>query len=125
MANQISNNYQNYDLVRVADPKFNRCSVNRPTLPCKLLAINKNNYYQLEKFGIVNVYYCAGELKSLDTIDVPELNTISSNEISFREAVQLQSVDVIVKGAIVSVVIDIMMDDHARTKHLKYGWLQG
>ena len=51
------------DLVRVVIPKIDRFSIDRPTLPCKILAKTENDHYQLgSKFGIINVYYCAGEL---------------------------------------------------------------
>ena len=48
--------YQIGDLVRVAVPKIDRCSVDRPTLPCKVIERTENDKYGLgSKFGIIEV----------------------------------------------------------------------
>ena len=78
--------YQIGDLVRVAVPKIDRFSVDRSTLPCKVME-KKNDKYSLgSKFGIIEIYYSAGELEPLGTMAFPELNEISFNKISIREA---------------------------------------
>ncbi|CAG8527179.1 12325_t:CDS:2 [Ambispora gerdemannii] len=53
------------------------------------------------KFGIIDVFYCAGELESLGTTNFHELDIIPSSKISIREAAQLQSV-----------AVDVMVDIH-------------
>jgi hypothetical protein len=99
MANQMSKGkkrvqeYQIGDLVRVAVPKIDRCSVDRPTLPCKIMERTENDKYGLgSKFGIVETYYTASELEPLGTASFPELDDIPSNKISIREAARLQNV---------------------------------
>src|SRR6266496_251617 len=99
MANQMSKGkkrvkeYQVGDLVRVAIPKIDRFSIDRPTLPCKIMERTENNKYRLgSKFGMIEIYYTAGELKPLGTASFSELSDIPSNEISVREAASLQSV---------------------------------
>lgn len=99
MANQMSKGkkrvkeYQIGDLVRVAIPKIDRCSVDRPTLPCKIMERTENDKYGLgSKFGIVETYYTASELEPLGTASFPELDDIPSNKISIREAARLQNV---------------------------------
>ncbi|CAG8721565.1 8956_t:CDS:1, partial [Ambispora leptoticha] len=84
--------YEINDLVRVAIPKIDRFSIDRPTLPCKILDKTENNKYQLgSKFGIIEVLYFASELEPLGTTSFPELDIIPSNKISIREAGRLQS----------------------------------
>ncbi|CAB4432218.1 unnamed protein product [Rhizophagus irregularis] len=99
MANQMNKKkkriveYQIGDLVRVFVPKIDRFSVDRPTLPCKILEKTENNKYRLgSKFGIIEVYYSANELELLGTAVFPELNEIPSNKISIIEVARLQSV---------------------------------
>ena len=85
--------YQIGDLVRVAVPKIDRFSVDRPTLPCKIIKKTKNDKYELgTKFGIIEICYAASELEPLGTAAFPELDNIPSNKISIREAARLQSV---------------------------------
>ena len=98
MANQMNKGkkrikeFQIGDLVRVAIPKIDRCSVDRPTLPCKILERTENNKYCLgSKFGMIEIYYTASELESLGTASFPELNDIPPDKISIREAARLQS----------------------------------
>jgi len=99
MANQMNKGkkrikeYQIGELVRVAIPRIDRFSVDRPTLPCKIMEITENNKYGLgSKFGRIEIYYTAGELEPLGTTSFPELDDIPSNKISIREAARLQSV---------------------------------
>jgi len=99
MANQMSKGrkrikeYQIGDLVRVAVPKIDRFSIDRPTLPCKIMEKTENNKYRLgSKFGTIEIYYSASELEPLGTATFPELEDIPSNKISIREAAHLQSV---------------------------------
>ena len=73
MANQMSKGkkrvqeYQIGDLVRVAVPKIDRCSVDRPTLPCKIIERTENAKYDLgSKFGIVKTYYTASDWNHLE-----------------------------------------------------------
>lgn len=85
--------YQIGDLVRIAVPKIDRFSVDRPTLPCKIMEKTENNQYRVgSKFGIIEICYSAGELEPLGTIAFPELNEIPSNTITIREAARLQNV---------------------------------
>src|ERR1700722_14549536 len=50
--------YQIRDLVRVAVPKIDRFSVDRPTLPYKIIKKTKNDKYGLgTKFGIIEICY--------------------------------------------------------------------
>ena len=84
--------YQIGDLVRVAVPKIDRFSTDRPTLPCKIIKKIKDKYQIGSKFGIIGVSYSAGELEPLGTIAFSELDEIPSNEISIREAARLQSI---------------------------------
>ena len=93
MANQMNKSrkrikeYQIGDLVRVAIPKIDRFSVDRPTLPCKILEKTENDKYGLgSKFGMIEIYYFANELKLLGIAIFPELDDISSNRISIKEA---------------------------------------
>ena len=76
--------YQIGDLVRIAIPKIDRFSIDRPTLPCKILEKTENNQYRVgSKFGIVEVCYSVGELESLGTTDFPELyEKVSVREIA-------------------------------------------
>jgi len=84
--------YQIGDLVRVAIPKIDRCSVDRPTLPCKIIERTENNKYGIgSKYGMIEVYYSANELEPLGTASFPELDNIPSNKISIREAARLQN----------------------------------
>jgi hypothetical protein len=84
--------YQIGDLVRIAVPKIDRCSVDRPTLPCKIIERTENDKYGIgSKFGIIEVYYTANELEPLGAASFPELDNIPSNKISIREASRLQS----------------------------------
>src|ERR1043166_9046946 len=84
--------YQIGDLVRIAIPKIDRFSVDRPTLPCKIMEKTENNKYRIgSKFGIVEICYSAGELEPLGTTDFPELYEIPSGKVSVREAARLQS----------------------------------
>ena len=99
MANQMNKGkkrikeYQIRDLVRVAIPKIDRFSIDHPTLPCKIMEKTENNKYGLGlKFGVIEIYYNAGELEPLGTASFPELDDIPSNKISIREAARLQSV---------------------------------
>ncbi|GET02261.1 KRAB-A domain-containing protein 2-like [Rhizophagus clarus] len=74
-------------------------NIDRPTLPCKVLEITKNNQYVLgSKFGIINMHYSPGEIELLGTIDFPELNNLSSNKISVREAAHLQSTGLVTEA---------------------------
>jgi hypothetical protein len=105
MANQMSKGrkrikeYQIGDLVRVAVPKIDRFSVDRPTLPCKIMEKTENNKYSLgSKFGIIGVYYSASELEPLGTETFPELEVIPLNKISIREAARLQSAGLVSGG---------------------------
>ncbi|CAG8595124.1 1259_t:CDS:2 [Rhizophagus irregularis] len=105
MANQMSKGrkrikeYQISDLVRVAVPKIDRFSVDRPTLPCKIMEKTENNKYSLgSKFGIIGVYYSASELEPLGTETFPELEVIPLNKISIREAARLQSAGLVSGG---------------------------
>ncbi|PKB96440.1 hypothetical protein RhiirA5_434836 [Rhizophagus irregularis] len=85
--------YQIGDLVRVAVPKIDRFSVDRPSLPCKIMEKPDNNKYRLgSKYGIIEICYSSGELEPLGTAAFPELNEIPSNNISIREAARLQSI---------------------------------
>ncbi|RGB40611.1 hypothetical protein C1646_663765 [Rhizophagus diaphanus] len=93
MANQMSKGrkrikeYQIGDLVRVAVPKIDRFSIDRPTLPCKIMEKTENNKYSLgSKFGIIGVYYSTSKLELLETETFSELEVIPSNKISIREA---------------------------------------
>ncbi|CAG8817822.1 2695_t:CDS:2, partial [Gigaspora margarita] len=80
------------DFVRVNIPKIDRFSIDRSTLPCKILE-KTNNRYQLGcKFGVINICYSSGELEALGTTTYAELSKILSNQISIREAARLQSV---------------------------------
>jgi hypothetical protein len=91
--------YQIGDLVRVAVPKIDRFSVDRPTLPCKIIEKTENNKYGLgSKFGTIEIYYAANELEPLGTAAFPELNEIPSNKISVREAARLQSIGTLSVG---------------------------
>ncbi|GES75221.1 KRAB-A domain-containing protein 2-like [Rhizophagus clarus] len=105
MVNQMNKkkrsiSYEVGDLVRITIPKIDRSGIDRPTLPCKVLEITKNNQYVLgSKFGIINVHYSPREIEPLGTIDFPELNNLPSNKISVREAAHLQSTG-LVTGAI-------------------------
>ena len=98
MANQMNKGkkrimeYQIEDLVRIAVPKINRFSTDRPTLPCKIIKRIEDKYQVGSKFGIIEVTYFAGELEPLGTIVFSELDEIPSNEISVREAARLQSI---------------------------------
>ena len=99
MANQMNKGkkrikeYQIGDLVRVSIPKIDRFSVDRPTLPCKIIEKSENDKYGLgSKFGIIEIYYSANELEPLGVESFPELNDIPINKISIREAARLQSV---------------------------------
>ena len=99
MANQMNKGkkrvkeYQIGDLVRVAVPKIDRFGTDRPTLPCKIMERTENDKYSLgSKYGIIEIFYTAGELEPLGTANFPELNDIPSNKISIREAARLQSV---------------------------------
>ena len=84
--------YQIRDLVRVAIPKIDRCSVDRLTLPCKVIERTENDKYGLgSKFGVIEVYYSANELEPLGAASFPELDNIPSNKLSIREAARLQS----------------------------------
>ena len=105
MANQMNkgkkriNEYQIGDLVRVSVPKIDRFSVDRPTLPCKIMERTENNKYGLgSKFGIIEIYYSASELEPLGTASFPELDDIPSNKISIREAARLQSAGLVLGG---------------------------
>ena len=84
--------YQIEDLVRIAVPKIDRFSTNRPTLLCKIIKRIEDKYQVGLKFGIIEVTYFAGELEPFETIVFSELDEISSNEISVREAACLQSI---------------------------------
>lgn len=91
--------YQIGDLVRVAVPKIDRFSTDRPTLPCKIMEITENNKYRVgSKFGIIEICYSAGELESLGTENFPELDEIPSNKITIREAARLQSTGLVSGG---------------------------
>lgn len=91
--------YEIGDLVRVAVPKIDRFSVDRPTLPCKIIEKTENNKYRLgSKFGIIEIYYTANELEPLGTAAFPELDEIPFNKISVREAARLQSVGSVTGG---------------------------
>ena len=99
MANQMNKGrkrvkeYQVGDLVRVAVPKIDRFSVDRPSLPCKIMEKTENGKYRLgSKFGLIEIYYSSGELELLGTAAFPELDEIPSNIITIREAARLQSV---------------------------------
>jgi hypothetical protein len=99
MANQMNKSkkritdYQIGDFVRIAVPKIDRFSIDRPTLPCKILEKTENNQYRVgSKFGIIGICYSAGELESLGTRSFPELDEIPPNQITIREAARLQSV---------------------------------
>jgi len=99
MANQMNKGkkrvkeYQVGDLVRVTVPKIDRFSIDHFILPCKIMKRTENDKYRLgSKFGIIEIYYTAGELEPLGTASFPELSDIPSNEISVREAARLQSV---------------------------------
>ena len=80
------------DLVRVAIPKIDRFSTDRPTVPCKIIKKIEDKYQIGSKFGIIEVCYSAGELEPLGTASFPELDDIPSNKISIREAARLQNV---------------------------------
>ena len=76
------------DLVRVAIPKIDRFSIDRPTLPCKILEKTENNQYRVgSKFGIVEICYSAGELESLGTKTFSELDEIPPNKIKVNVTV--------------------------------------
>ena len=138
MANQMSKGrkrikeYQIGDLVRVAVPKIDRFSVDRPTLPCKIMEKTENNKYSLgSKFGIIGVYYSASELEPLGTETFPELEVIPLNKISIREAARLQSaglvsgvyvivkvnaivINVAVRRQVETVAVDVIVDVHVK-----------
>ncbi len=105
MANQMNKSkkrvkeYQVGDLVRVAVLKIDRFGIDRPTLPCKIMERTENDKYRLgSKFGMIEIYYTAGELEPFGTASFPELSDIPSNEISVREAARLQSVGSVLGG---------------------------
>jgi len=76
----------------MAIPKIDRCSVNRLTLPCKIIERTENNKYGIgSKYEMIEVYYSANELEPLGIASFPELDDIPSNKISIREAVRLQN----------------------------------
>ena len=88
MANQMNKGkkrikeYQIGDLVRVSIPKIDRFSVDRPTLPCKIIEKSENDKYGLgSKFGIIEIYYSANELKPLGVESFSELNDIPINKM--------------------------------------------
>ncbi|GET65898.1 hypothetical protein RIR_jg38422.t1 [Rhizophagus irregularis DAOM 181602=DAOM 197198] len=82
MAHQDLQDYTN----KMAN-QISKFSVDRPTLPCKIMEKTENNKYSLgSKFGIIGVYYSASELEPLGTETFPELEVIPSNKISIREA---------------------------------------
>ena len=82
------------DLVRIKIPKIDRFSIDRSSLPCKIMEKIKDKHYQLGcKYGILNVGYYSGELETLGTTTYPELDEIPLNQISIWEAARLQSVD--------------------------------
>ena len=84
--------HQIRDLVRVAVPRIDRCSIDHSTLPCKVIERTENNKYGLgSKFRIIEVYYTANELESLGVASFPELDNIPINKISIRKATRLQS----------------------------------
>ena len=83
--------YQVGDLVRVAIPKIDRFSTDRPTVPCKIIKKTEDKYQVGSKFGIIEVCYSAGELEPLGTTSFLELENIPSDKISIREAARLQS----------------------------------
>lgn len=84
--------YQIGDLVRIAIPKIDRFSIDRPTLPCKILEKTENSQYRVgSKFGIIEICYSAGELESLGAKTFSELDEIPTNKITIREAARLQS----------------------------------
>ncbi|CAG8703529.1 13120_t:CDS:1, partial [Cetraspora pellucida] len=83
------------DFIRVNIPKIDRFSIDRLTLPCKILK-KFNDQYQLGcKFGVINICYTLGELEALGPTTYVELSKIPSNRISIREAARLQSVEMV------------------------------
>ncbi|CAG8794661.1 18224_t:CDS:1, partial [Gigaspora rosea] len=80
------------DFIRVNIPKIDRFSIDRPTLPCKILEKIDDQYRLGCKFGIINICYSSGEIEALGTTTYAELSKIASNQISIREAARLQSV---------------------------------
>ena len=59
--------YQIGDLVRIAIPKIDRFSTDRPTVPCKIIKKIEDKYQVGSKFGIIEICYSAGKLQSLET----------------------------------------------------------
>ncbi|CAG8592864.1 8719_t:CDS:2, partial [Gigaspora rosea] len=80
------------DFIRVNIPKIDRFSIDRPTLPCKILEKIDDRYRLGCKFGVINICYSSGEIEALGTTTYAELSKIPSNQISIREAARLQSV---------------------------------
>jgi len=67
--------------------------IDRPTLSYKIIKRIENNQYILgSKFEIINVYYSFRKIKPFGIQYFFELNNLSSNKISVREVVYLQSI---------------------------------
>jgi len=98
MVNQMNkgrkrpNSFEVGDLVRISVPKIDHFGINRPTLPCKILEKINDKYRLGSQFGVINVFYSAGEIDPLGVNQFPELETIPLNTITVREAARLQNV---------------------------------
>ncbi|RIA83153.1 hypothetical protein C1645_834219 [Glomus cerebriforme] len=98
MVNQMNkgkkrlNYYEIGDLVRISVPKINYFGIDRPTLPCKVLEKINDQYRLGFQFGIINVFYSHGEINTFGIKHFPELETISTNIITVKEATRLQNV---------------------------------
>ena len=88
-------NFKVGDFVKVNIPKIDRFSIDRPTLPCKILEKVDNRYWLGCKFGVINICYSSDEIEALGTTTYAELSKIPSNQISIREEARLQSVGMV------------------------------
>ena len=111
--------YEVGELVKILIPKIDRFGADRP---CKIL--EKLNYNDTFKYllgcksGILNNFYCAGELDPLGVKGYPELDHISEDCISVRETTRSQSIpiNVITKNLVLNVEVDVIVVKCVTTK---------
>ncbi|CAB5359244.1 unnamed protein product [Rhizophagus irregularis] len=80
------------DIVNLKIPKADKGKLGRSHLPCKILQVKSNGFYNLGCFaGTLNVNYKGNCLESTELTSMAELTNIPNKVVTVTEAVRLQS----------------------------------